>query len=57
VIYRTITLEQWVEEMKTRNRPVTQDPIRMRRRRDENDIPAELSLVDQYIADHERRQA
>jgi len=56
VIHHTITLEEWVEEMKTRNRPVTQDPIRMRRRRDENDIPAELSLVDQYIADHERRQ-
>jgi len=56
VIYRTITLEQWVEEMKTARRPITQDPIRLRRRRDETDIPAELSLVDQYIADHERRQ-
>ena len=55
MIYRTITLEQWVEEMKTRNRPVTQDPIRMRRH--ERELPAELSLVDQYIADHERRQA
>jgi len=56
VIYRTITLEQWVEEMKTARRPITQSPIRMRRRRDENDIPAELSLVDQYLVDHERRE-
>ena len=51
-----LTLEEWVEEMKTARRPITQDPIRLRRRREETEIPAELSLVDQYLADHERRQ-